>query len=302
MFAATANPDRERAAVLALAREPGRSWRELAHALETIGSAVEILEHGVKAERDERLFDFEPVEPDGRINTAHEDVEKWRREGIEVVTVLDADYPVNLRSVHDRPPFLFVRGQLQSDDERSIAVVGTRSASEEGIATAMEMASAAAEAGFVVVSGLAAGIDSAAHRTCLEKGRRTVAVVGTGLRRVYPPENRDLHDRIAGSGAVVSQFWPDQPPQRHTFPMRNAVMSGFALATLVIEASQTSGARMQARLALEHGRPVFLASSLLEHSWAVEYAARPGTFVIDSADQVIETLTRLSDESLALVE
>jgi len=187
---------------------------------------------------------------------------------------------------------LFVRGALLPSDERSIAVVGTRKPTDDGLARAVKMARRMVDAGYVVVSGLAAGIDTAAHRAALDADGRTIAVVGTGLRHCFPRENAELQAHLGKTSAVVSQFWPEQGPRPWTFPARNAVMSGFARATVVIEASQTSGARMQARLALEHGRPVFLLRSLMEHRWAQSHAERPGTHVIDTADQVIEILDR----------
>ena len=127
-----------------------------------------------------------------------------------------------------------------------------------------------------------------------------MAVVGTGLRRTYPADHAELAGHIADSGAVVSQFWPDAPPTRTSFPMRNIVMSGIALATVVIEASERSGARMQARLALEHGRRVFLHESLLEHDWASEYAERPGTTVVSSAADAVGQVERLTSLDVAL--
>lgn len=151
-----------------------------------------------------------------------------------------------------------------------------------------------AERGFTVVSGLADGVDSAAHRAALAHDRRTVAVIGTGIRRSYPAKNAELQREIASTGAVVSQFWPDAPPTRTSFPMRNIVMSGLSQATVVIEASHTSGAKMQARFALEHGRPVFLLGSLLEHEWAREYAERPGAHVIENAADVVGHVERLT--------
>jgi DNA processing protein len=156
-------------------------------------------------------------------------------------------------------------------------------------------------AGYVVVSGLAAGIDTAAHEAALATGGRTVAVIGTGLRHSYPPQNAQLQRRIAAEGAVVSQFWPEQPPTRLSFPRRNAVMSGCALGTVVVEASPRSGARLQTRLALAHGRPVFLWRALLDQPWALELAQRPGVYVIDEPGQIVETVERL-DTTDALVE
>ncbi|MGH2894829.1 MAG: DNA-processing protein DprA, partial [Solirubrobacteraceae bacterium] len=199
---------------------------------------------------------------------------------------------------HDRPPILFVSGRLTAPDARSIAIVGARRASSAGLTAATRLSDALARAGYVVISGLAAGIDTAAHEAALAAAGRTVAVIGTGLRHSYPPQNAALQRRITAEGAVVSQFWPDAPPTRKSFPRRNAVMSGLALGTVVVEASFRSGARLQARLALAHGRPVFLWRTLLDEPWAREVAQRPGVHVISEPAQVMETIERLnaSDE------
>jgi DNA processing protein len=190
--------------------------------------------------------------------------------------------------------------RLDERDERAVAVVGTRKPSERGVEQARAIAVGLVEAGYVVVSGLAAGIDTAGHTAALSAGGRTVAVIGTGLRHAFPTVNAPLQERLAHESAVVSQFWPGQEPRRWTFPQRNAVMSGFARATVVVEASHTSGAKMQARLALEHGRPVFLLRSLLEHRWAQDYEGRPGTHVVDSAGEVVDALERLYADQLEL--
>jgi DNA processing protein len=148
---------------------------------------------------------------------------------------------------------------------------------------------------------LALGIDAAAHEAALDAGGRTVAVLGTGINRVYPPANRDLAVRILERGAQVSQFWPDAPPTRVTFPMRNVVTSGMALGTVVVEASGTSGARLQARLCLEHGKRLFLLRSLVMHEeWARRYAERPGSTVIDSVDEVVEVVDEFLDPPVQL--
>jgi DNA processing protein len=196
--------------------------------------------------------------------------------------------------VHDRPPFVFVAGKLEAVDARAIAIVGSRVASQHGVWAARAIAEHLVDRRYTVVSGLAAGIDSAAHTAALARGGRTMAVIGTGLRRCYPPQHADLQRRIATECAVISQFWPDAPPSRRSFPMRNAVMSGVSLATVVVEASLTSGSRIQARLALEHGRPVFLLESVLEHEWARECAARPGAWVIRSPDEITTIVERLT--------
>jgi DNA processing protein len=285
----------ETAALVALARRGDRAWHHYADLVEAAGSALAVLRGGVPDQLEPlTLFKSrEPVEePD--LDPIVAEIEGWHREGMRILSVLDEDYPTNLRSVHNRPPFVFVRGELRPEDNRSITVVGTRRASREGLEQAARVARGVAEAGFTVVSGLAEGVDSAAHEAALAQGRRTVAVIGTGLRRAYPAKNAPLQERIAAEGAVVSQFWPDAPPTKTSFPMRNVVMSGLALGTVVIEASDTSGARMQARFALEHGRPVFLIEALLEHDWAREYAERPGAYVVERADDVIKHVERLT--------
>jgi DNA processing protein len=218
----------------------------------------------------------------------------WLNEGLQVLTILDPDYPENLRAVHDRPPLIFVAGRLEPRDARSVAVIGTRAPSEAGVALSRAISEELVDAGYTVVSGLAAGIDTAAHTAALVRRARTVAVIGTGLRRSYPRQNAELQRRIAAEGAVISQFWPDAPPSRRSFPQRNATMSGIALATVVVEASRTSGARTQARLALAHGRPVLVAEPLLEQQWANDLVGRPATHVFRSPADVTEVVERLS--------
>lgn len=285
----------ETAALIALVRRGDRAWHHYADVVESTGSALAVLRGQVPDEL-EPLTLFESREPaeEPDLDPIVTEIEGWRLEGMRILSVLDADYPTNLRSVHNRPPFVFVRGELRPEDDRSMAVVGTRRASSDGLQRAGLIARGLAEAGFTVVSGLAEGIDAAAHDAALVQNGRTVAVIGTGLRRAYPAKHAALQERIATEGAVLSQFWPDAPPTKTSFPMRNVVMSGLALGTVVIEASHTSGAKMQARFALEHGRPVFLLDSLLEHDWAREYAERPGAHVVERADDVIEHVERLT--------
>jgi DNA processing protein len=211
--------------------------------------------------------------------------------GARLVTVLDEGYPANLRLIFNLPPFLFVRGALTEDDLRAVSVVGTRQATPGGVERAATMSRLLCERGVTVVSGLARGIDTAAHTAALEAGGRTVAVIGTGILRTYPAENTALADRIAAQGAVVSQFWPDGPPASYTFPRRNVTMSGIAQGTVVIEASSTSGAKMQARLALEHGKKVFLLRSLTEDQpWARKYVETRGAMMVDDVDDIAGAL------------
>ncbi len=232
---------------------------------------------------------------------AAEEIQRAQDEvGARLVTVLDDDYPANLRVIYNLPPFLFYRGRLDREDARSVAVVGTRDASPEGISSARRMARSLAQNQVTVLSGLARGIDTVAHEETLAQGGRTIAVLGTGILSCYPKENADLAERIVETGALVSQFWPTQPPTRYTFPRRNVVTSGMSQGTVVIEASNTSGAKMQARLALEHGKRVFLVSRLVTaQAWAQKYVSDRGAIEIKSVDEVLARLR--SSEQIELL-
>jgi DNA processing protein len=283
---------RESAALVALLRRGARPWTEYADVVERAGSALTVLHEELAGSGGQATL--LPEDPAPLLGRATAEISAWDRDGFQLLTVLDDSYPQNLRTVYDRPPILFVSGQLRPQDARSIAVVGARRASTAGLAAAASIADALARAGYLVVSGLAAGIDTAAHEAALAAGGRTAAVIGTGLRHTYPPENAALQQRIAAKGAVLSQFWPEAPPTRRSFPRRNAVMSGLALGTVVVEATARSGARLQSRLALAHGRPVFLWRTLLDEPWARQVAQRPGVHVIDEAAQVMQAVERLN--------
>lgn len=221
------------------------------------------------------------------------ELELAERHGARLTTVLDDDYPANLRLVPNLPPFLFYRGALEPDDSYSIAVVGTRQATEDGRRRAARMAWELAAHGVRVYSGLARGVDTAAHTAVLDSGGRTLAVVGTGITTCYPPENRALADRIAESGAVLSQFWPSSPPAKWTFPSRNITMSGLSQATCVVEASSTSGAKMQAGAAYAHGKQVFLLRSLVAHQpWAATMLAERKAIEVDDVEIILRRMAQ----------
>jgi DNA processing protein len=283
----------EKAALVTLLRAGRRPWQLYADEVEEAGSAVAVLDAELALRRGQtNLFD---PEDDDLLTDAATDIAAWEARGFQLLTVLDAGYPANLRAVHDRPPLIFVAGRLTAADSRSIAVVGTRQPTPRGIEQATAIAEHLAHSGFTVASGLAAGIDTAAHSAALGAKMRTVAVIGTGLGHVYPTHNAGLQREIASSAAVISQFWPDAPPARRNFPMRNAVMSGITLATVVVEALHRSGARTQARIALAHGRPVLLARSLVDdQEWAREFAQRPGAHVFADPSEITETVDRLT--------
>ncbi|MET9954459.1 DNA-processing protein DprA [Streptomyces sp. NPDC006339] len=218
--------------------------------------------------------------------------------GARLVTVLDKDYPANLRVIGNLPPFLFYRGELDQRDARSIAIVGTRQASEAGLRRAARMARELVEHDVVIASGLAKGVDAAAHQATLAAEGRTFAVMGTGIAApIYPAENRPLAKAIlASGGALLSQFWPTQPPARHTFPRRNVVTSGTTLGSVVIEASSTSGAKMQARLAAEHGKLVFLIRSLADtQPWAKKMLDENRAILVTASSDITDRLGQAVD-------
>jgi DNA processing protein len=188
---------------------------------------------------------------------AEEEQRRCRAAGIALIGRDDADYPRHLREVYDPPPVLFVRGTLRADEgEASVAIVGSRAATPQGRALARHMAKDLAAAGATVVSGLARGIDAAAHRGALDAAGRTVAVLGSGLDKVYPPENAPLAVAIAEKGAVVSEFPLGTIPYPGHFPRRNRIIAGWSKAVVVVEAAAKSGALVTARVALEEGRDV----------------------------------------------
>jgi DNA processing protein len=223
---------------------------------------------------------------------AQTEIAGWRERGYEVLAFSDEGYPANLRTVAGCPLLLFVAGQLEAADASAVSIIGTRTPSDAGRRCAGELAEALGATGYTVVSGLAAGIDAAAHGAALAARRRTVAVIGTGLDRCYPRENRDLQRQIAATGAVVSQFWPEAEASRRSFPLRNVVMSGLTQASVIVEAGEHSGTRIQARAALAQGREVILMAPVLARDWARELRDRPGVDVAAQPSDVIELLRR----------
>src|ERR1700722_20531520 len=240
-----------------------------------------------------------PGEPDP-LDTAAGQIRRWADRGWRLLSILDDDYPARLRAIHQAPPGLFARGTLIPDDA-AVAAVGSRPAPPRGTAIAAGVARELAARGVTVLGGLALGIDTAAHRAALEAGGRTVGVIGTGLDRAYPAGNQALQEEIAARGLVLSQFWPGAPPQRHNFLMRNPTMSGYGLATVVVEAGEQSGSRAQARIAVEHGRPVILTSLVVDRNeWARGLAGRPGVHVAGSLRAILDVADELIAEPAAV--
>lgn len=205
----------------------------------------------------------------------------------DVLTVLDRRYPMQLRHVQPLPPVLFVTGELLAD-EVGVSVVGSRDASAHGRQLAGAIARGLVERGFAVISGLANGIDAAAHHATLAAGGRPIGVLGTGINRVYPETNRALHSRVAAAGVLVSQFLPEQPPDRHTLALRNATMAGLSQASVIVEAGERSGSRVHARYALACRRSLIVTEEVVASTrWGREISHRPRVYVAASAAEVL---------------
>ena len=177
--------------------------------------------------------------------------------GCHVLTQSDEEYPELLRQIYDPPVVLYVKGRLLAGDKNSVAIVGSRMTTHYGIEVARKLAYQLAYVGVTVVSGGARGIDTAAHQGTLSAKGRTVAVLGTGINLVFPAENAELFERIAGKGAVITQFPFNRKADKQSFPIRNRIVAGMTLGTVVVEANLTSGALITANMAVEQGRQVF---------------------------------------------
>ena len=182
-----------------------------------------------------------------------------RSRGIKVITWMDEEYPLVLKNLEHSPPLLYVHGNLIPEDETAVAIVGTRRPTSYGRRVAQELAGALARAGVTVVSGLARGIDSEAHQEALRSGGRTIAVLGSGLDQIYPPENRHLSEKIRQNGALVSDYPLGTSPDAVNFPPRNRIISGLSAAVVVVEAGLQSGAMITAGFAADQGKEVFAA-------------------------------------------
>src|SRR5580658_4158124 len=220
------------------------------------------------------------------------ELERCRRVGVRLLLKGTADYPRMLAEICDAPPVLYCRGQLEARDELAVAIVGSRHCTVYGRQQAERFASGLARAGITVISGLARGIDAAAHRGALEAGGRTIAVAATGLSQVYPPEHKELAAQIAEHGGVVSESCLDQEPIAGLFPQRNRIISGMSLGVIIIEATRTSGALHTARHALEQGREVFAVPGRIDSltSEGCHDLIRDGVPLVRGVDDVLEAL------------
>ncbi|HEV2174454.1 MAG TPA: DNA-processing protein DprA [Nitrospira sp.] len=215
------------------------------------------------------------------------------RKRIDVRTILDSSYPSRLRMIPDPPPMLYVSGTLNESDELAVAVVGARRGTAAGRVVTENLASGLAGAGLTIVSGLARGVDAAAHRGALAAGGRTIAVLGCGIGRTYPPEHERLRHEIEERGATLSELPFDAPPHSGHFPRRNRIISGLSLGVVVTEAAIDSGSLITARLAAEQGREVFAVPGFVkaETSRGTNALIKEGAALIECAQDVIDAIT-----------
>jgi len=226
------------------------------------------------------------------ISLGRREGERARAMGIGVIPLGDDRYPENLRQIYDPPIVLYLKGDLCPEDSLAVAVVGSRRSSPYGRQFARRLARALASEGVTVVSGMARGIDTEAHLGALEAEGRTIAVLGSGMDRIYPPENRQLASQIAHHGAVLTEFPLGTPPERWNFPVRNRIISGLSLGVVVVEASSRSGALITASLALEQGRSVFAVPGYAGAvtSRGTHSLIRQGAKLVEDPEDVLEEI------------
>ncbi|MGI6552171.1 MAG: DNA-processing protein DprA [Bacillota bacterium] len=250
----------EKLFLVGLCHIPGLGARKIRHLRESLGTAeaawrASKFQLQVKTELGKDLTEYFVSYRDTLDLSRIEDHLKKLK--ISVVSIDEAIYPENLRYIFDPPPVLFYRGSWEEKDRQCLAIVGSRKPTPYGRTVAELLAGELSASGFTIVSGLARGIDSTAHRGCLRAGGRTIAVLGSGLDMIYPRENGKLAQEIADHGVLVSEYPPGTPPKPFHFPARNRIISGLSLGVIVVEAAARSGALITADLALEQGREVF---------------------------------------------
>lgn len=230
----------------------------------------------------------------------HADPSKEIREaterGISIITQEDADYPAPLRDAYDPPILLYVWGKLEPRDRHAIGVVGSRRATHYGTQATKKLSYQLAQSGFTIISGLARGIDTAAHEAAVAAKGRTIAVIGSGLAQLYPPENLSLAEKIAsGNGAVVSEFPLHTAPDKQTFPMRNRIVAAWSRALLVVECPAWSGSLITANLASEYGKPIFAVPGPIDKptSAGCNQLIRDGATLVMDASQILDDLGEL---------
>jgi DNA processing protein len=291
------------ATVLAASEVVPAEWRDLSEVLQHSGGPIGLLQGDITGTGRESEFlrylrrsidASRVIYWERQLNRLFEE-----RPSVSFVSVTDPAYPINLLSCYDKPPFLFVDGCIGSADDRSLAIVGSRKASGEALSIATAAARMAAEADITVISGLAKGVDGAAHRGALDGNGRTIAVIGSGIdRAIYPPEHQELARRIRHSGALMSQFRPDSPMTRSTFVARNSVISGLARASLLIQADESGGTKTEAEFALKQDRMVYIWGPIAgKEPWVQRLEKESRIAVISELDDVMRAIPLIDASS-----
>jgi DNA processing protein len=223
---------------------------------------------------------------------AEKEIIRAEKAAVKIVPFTDSSYPARLRMIPDPPSLLYLKGEIRRDDEKAVAVVGSRSTSDYGRRVARDLCRGLASLGFTVVSGMARGIDGTAHETSLNAGGRTIAVLGSGVDRVYPAEHDKLYRRISENGAVISEFPMGTRPLAFNFPARNRLISGLSLGVVVVEATEKSGSLITAALALEQGREVFAVPGEVgaSRSRGAHRLIRQGAKLVETVDDIVEEI------------
>jgi len=224
------------------------------------------------------------------------ELELCEQQGIRLITEGSDDYPRSLREIHDPPGVLYVRGELLRQDALAVAIVGSRHATQYGLAQAERLAASLSRAGLTIISGLARGVDAAAHRGALAAGGRTLAILGSGVLNIYPPEHQELALDVVRSGALISESSPNSPPFSGAFPQRNRIITGMSTGVIVVEAAISSGALISARHAMEQGREVFAVPGRVDNRMAhgCHRLIRDGAKLVETADDVLEELGHMT--------
>jgi DNA protecting protein dprA len=245
----------------------------------------------------EKIFNDKSLES---FKSYHEKVNKF---AYDYVTILDQDYPHNLRYIEDRPAILFYKGNLDYEkDKNSIAFVGARKCTDYGKWACKSLTQAIANSGITTVSGLAYGIDAMCHKSTLEVSERSIGVIGCGIDKIYPKQNRNLYEKLADKGLILSEFPLGSDPRSFNFPRRNRIISGISLATVVIEAKEKSGTMITTRCALEQGKEVFAVPGNINsiYSKGTNKLIQEGSKLITCADDILEEIDYLIDYTPSL--
>jgi DNA processing protein len=231
------------------------------------------------------------IEQRGKLDLAGE-LKNVEKNKVKVYTLEEENFPANLKNIYDPPPVLYVKGDIIKSDEKALAIVGTRRASRYGLETARKLAFELASLSITIVSGLASGIDTAAHQGALDAKGRTLAVFGCGVDVIFPAENRDLAKQIESSGALVSEFPMGARTEKGNFPRRNRIISGLSLGTIVVEGAYDSGALITAKYALDQGREVFAVPGNVEadQSKGPHWLIKQGAKLVESVEDVLSEL------------